>query len=270
MKPRRNLFLGTLVVIALSQSAFAATHYWDGASATWNDAVNWSTDSGADTPDPLAVTGITDDAIFNITTVDGNMVVTLDANQLANSLTFDNTGTTAIQANASDTTARSLTLAAGGITLNSGAGAVTLGGGSNGATNLVIDANQSWTNNSSSLLTVTAGLAINNALTIGGSGNATISGGAPSDLSRIWTGGGGVTKTGAGTLNITGNISSAQGRWTIGNGYGGNFTMEQGAMNLSGISYITLGDGSTANAIYNQMDGTVLLSPAEDSTTRGV
>ncbi|MCX6980153.1 MAG: hypothetical protein NTV08_05290 [Verrucomicrobia bacterium] len=114
-----SLFLGT--------EASAATIYWDGAaSASWGLAANWSTASGAITPDPGAFPGALDDLIFNISTANIGTLIYLDGNQLAKSLTFNNTGTTTFNGNTSGTTVRTLTIT-DGITMASGAGTVTIG-----------------------------------------------------------------------------------------------------------------------------------------------
>jgi fibronectin-binding autotransporter adhesin len=127
----------------------AATLYWEGTNASWNTNTNWSTAPGADTPDPVAVPGALDDAIFNITTVNGAETVTLDANQAARSLTFNNTDTTTLTGGG---TARTLTLGVGGITMSASAGAVTLGDGTAGNDVLISLAAgaQTWTNNHAS------------------------------------------------------------------------------------------------------------------------
>ena len=186
----------------------AATYYWDTANGSWGTGANWSNNaiSGGTTGTvPLA----TDSVVFNQTSVNGNKVITLDDARSITGMTFLNTGTTAIQANSSGTTARTLTIGTGGILVTGGTGAVTLGGGSFGITSLATNGIQSWTNNSTSTLTITAPVAVNNALTIGGNGTTTFTGGN-------WTGSGGITKIGSGTMNITGNVSSMLGRWTVG------------------------------------------------------
>lgn len=124
-------FLAGSIAAALAlHSAQATTIVWDGTDASWNTNTNWSTALGSTTPDPAAVPGALDDVIFNNTATNGNETVTLDANQAAKSLTFNNTGTTALTAGG---TARTLTFGTGGlsvgITVASGAGAVTMGDG---------------------------------------------------------------------------------------------------------------------------------------------
>ncbi|HEY9249333.1 MAG TPA: PEP-CTERM sorting domain-containing protein [Rariglobus sp.] len=133
-------------------SAQADTLYWTGANATpssWATLTNWSTDANAATPNPVAAPGFADNVVFNTSVFDGNHIVTTTTTIGANSITFDNTGTTQIQSSSS--TARTFNLGAGGITVNSGAGGSNLGNSS--ATLAVrIEASQTWTNNSTSLL----------------------------------------------------------------------------------------------------------------------
>lgn len=154
MKPRRNLFLGSLLALAVTSSGIGGTIYWDGTSASWSSIANWSTASGATTPDPLAIPGSADDVIFNISTVNAANAITLDADQEANSLTFANTGTTIFRANSTGTTGRTLTLGTGGITLNTGAGNVTFNDtpATYGTLTIATGATtQTWTNNATLL-----------------------------------------------------------------------------------------------------------------------
>ena len=169
---------------------------------------------------------------------------------------------------AASTSGQNLSIGTGGVVVDSGAQSTTLG-----STNLAITLGgaQSWTNNSTSTFTVAGSMVLSNALTINGSGTTTFSGGsASSDVSRIFTGSGGITKAGTGTMNISGNVSSAQGRWTIGNTYGGDFSMQSGALNITGIEYITLADGSVTNANYTQTGGDVTFTPIINDAGRGL
>jgi len=150
---RRNLLetaFGLGCVLASSiPSAYAAPIYWDGVSATWESAANWSTVASATTPDPAAAPAATDDAIFNIDTVDGTTTATLNAAQSVNSLVFNNTGTTLIDAAGA---ARILTVGAGGLTVDPSAGAVTIGGTT--AVTVTLSANQTWHNPTANTLTL--------------------------------------------------------------------------------------------------------------------
>lgn len=118
-----------------------------------------------------------------------------------------------------------------GVVLNSGAQATTLGSAN---LNLQLGASQSWINNSSSLFTVGAagvrGLQTN--LTIGGSGNTTVSGGIATS--------GGLVKNDAGTLDLTGA-----------NTYAGTTAINGGTLRVSNAtglpirSALTVGTGAS-------------------------
>jgi autotransporter-associated beta strand protein len=236
-----------MLAFMVAPAAKAQTSYWDGTNASWNTASNWSTASGATTPNPLTPPDASVNAIFNITTVNANIAITLDADQAAQSLTFNNTGTTAIRGNTSGTTARSLTIGSGGITLNSGAGAVTFGG-SVGVVNIVLSTDQTWTNNSANALNIGTGF-ISSAtdanvalgafnLTVTGSGNTSI--GVSNQAESALTGSGTLTKTGTGVLQMGGANS----------GYTGNVFINGGVVNTgdatangTGIGNISLNGG---------------------------
>ena len=70
-KPTRRPLRLALAMGIVSHAAIPSLHaadiYWDGGNGTWADVANWSTVSGATTPDPLAVPGASDTAIFNTT-----------------------------------------------------------------------------------------------------------------------------------------------------------------------------------------------------------
>jgi autotransporter-associated beta strand protein len=150
--------VATVITATLALGCFAASStqaasiYWDGTSTSWNLDTNWSTNPGATTPDPSAVPGAADDAVFNISTVNDPATITLDANQAVNSMTFNNTGTTTLTGGG---TARTLSLGTGGITVASGAGAVTLGSGAAGDNVLLnLSGAQTWVNNSANAFTI--------------------------------------------------------------------------------------------------------------------
>lgn len=268
-------FILFAVLALLFQTASAASLYWDGVTpASWSVVGNWSTVPGATTPDPLAVPGIADDVFFNITTVNGAEAVTLDANQSAKSLAFSNTATTTITANSSGTTTRVLTNGVGGIYVDAAAGAVTLGATANtlGVLQFVIGANQSWVNNST--LTIngygTGAIALNNALTFDGTGSTTITGqGQGTGGQSIFSGGGGITKKGSGTLTL-GNINQGS-RFTILGTTTGTFTMQDGTLTMNPGNWVDLGLGGTAGlsavANYTQTGGRRYIQPAKTSTS---
>jgi autotransporter-associated beta strand protein len=160
MKPKKSIqpglsrFFLTFVCGSLltTPSAVAADLYWDGATASWNNIANWSTVSGATEPNPLAVPGASDNAIFNITTVNGAQSVTLGDDQSATGITFNNTGTTTLLGGG---TAHTLNLGSGGITIGASAGAVTFGNGTAGDDVLFnLTRAQTWTNHSAAAFTL--------------------------------------------------------------------------------------------------------------------
>lgn len=210
------LGLGCILAASL-QSANAAAIYWDGLSAGWDVATNWSTVASADNPDPAAVPTAGDDAIFNIDTVDGAAVVSLNAARSVNSLTFNNTGTTLLQGGG--VANQILTIGAGGISVDAAAGAVTIGS----ATALqnvttTISATQTWHNPSPNPLVVANPIASAGALGTGA----------------------GITKTGSGTV------------WfSTGTNHQLNGTLDIQAGKVQVSSDLTIGGLSGAGTIEN-------------------
>ena len=215
--------------------AQAAIIAWDGTNASWNTTTNWSTSSSATTPDPAAVPGALDDVIFNNTAANGNETVTLDANQSAKSLTFNNTGTTTLTAGG---TARTLTFGtgglSGGITVASGAGAVTLGDGTAASDVLISLAggSQSWTNNTA------------NAFTINDSTSAftrTAGAGATLNFNQASSGVFSISST------VLPNVSNIVGTWaSFGTGTSTTYARNNGSNTIVGLGYTGTTDGTTA------------------------
>lgn len=145
---KRTLFFALPLSAALHVQA--GTLYWDGSGGTpasWATVSNWSTAEGASTPDPTVAPSGADDVVFNTSGFDGDIVVTTAVGIAANSLTFNNTGATTVRS--SNSTARTLLLGDGGITVDADAGAANLGGSSNTLT-VRIEESQTWTNNATS------------------------------------------------------------------------------------------------------------------------
>lgn len=184
-RPFQSAVRVVIAIVALAMTGAAtqaAVIYWDGTSASWATVSNWSTVSNATTPDPLAIPGIGDDVVFNITTANGAKTITLDADQSANSLTFNNTGTTVLTGGGTN---RMLTLGSGGITVNTGAGAVTIGSATAGQqVNIALTATDTWN--------IVTSLTANNVI----------------------SGGFGINKTGVGTLVLNG-VNTYSGDTTI-------------------------------------------------------
>jgi autotransporter-associated beta strand protein len=272
-KPLTNCWARTFTGLAaatalIADSAQAAAIYYDGGALDWV-AASFSTDAANAAPDPVSAPGIGDDITFNISANNavGN-VLSLGGNQSANSLTFSNTLANRIQSSVADQT---LTLGASGgvgITINSGAGAVTIGSTTAAnRTNIILAASQSWTNNSTSAVTITNGVAgtatTNNTqtLTLGGSGTGawTFSG----DTTAITDGSGGgklalTLNTGATSSNGGVVLSSA-------NTYSGGTTITQGRISANslaafgtGLVTMTAGTGGNGGQAFLGAAGTYL------------
>lgn len=253
---RSFLALAGSSLLAIS-SASADTIYWDAAASPWGTAANWTTDAGATTPDPASAPGSADDTIFNRTGQNGNITVTLDANQAAQSITFNSTGGTTFRANlAADTTARTLSIGTDGITIN--AGTVTIGNNhaTNGQINVALGGSQTWTNNSVNLfsaLTNAGALDLGaNVLTIDGTGGIrTISTGGISGV------GGSIIKNGSGNLLL--GSSNA-----VSNTFDGGVKINAGSITIASTGQ--LGTGNTE--INGGVNGAVLGGYFNTTVTR--
>ena len=217
-------YLASVAVLAWAAAPVsqAATVDWNppnaggGGSVTWATGTNWT--GGAAPANSLT----TDIARFN--GISYNFQPNAGTTSIAG-IEIGN-GTTATAALTLSGT--NLSIGASGITkfANSGTAAIS--------SNVTLGAAQSWTNNSSTLLTVSGNVTnAGNVLTIGGSGNTTLSTGAVS-------GTGGIIKSGDGTLSMTGTNTGWSGGITIKSG-----TVSQGTNAASlGTGTITLGDSS--------------------------
>ncbi|CAN5570880.1 hypothetical protein BH09VER1_BH09VER1_31160 [soil metagenome] len=238
---KRSLMAATILsaVFLIPQATSANTLYFGTGTGLWETAGNWYTDAAGTTPSGAAPTSA-DDLTFNITSLNsGTTAVSLNAAETINSLTFANTLNTTISGTGGN---RNLTIGAGGITLNSGAGPVTIGNsGANQNIFVKLGTSQTWTNNSSSLLTIR-----NNA-----AGSTSASG--PITLTLNCTGVGGIADSGqlndgntAVSLVVastgSGIVSISGGTWN------GGTTVKSGALNItalpSGTGAMLLGDTS--------------------------
>lgn len=205
--------------VAFPGAASADTIYWDGTdNALWSDVSGWSTSSSATTPNPASAPGAADDVWFNISTVNGARTAYLNGSQAATSLTFRNTGSTALLSGAAANSGiQTLALGSGGVTVNAGAGATTLGSAANPIA-FALTAAQTWANNSSNALSAYGSFAGSAAsgtqsFTIGGSGNTTLSG----SISDGTAGGSlGLVKQGTGTLTLQTGTAGANSSYTGG------------------------------------------------------
>jgi len=205
--------IGVAALILFAGHSQATNLYWDadgttaGASATptgtWGTSNFWNTDStGANLGAFQVSTANTDDLFFvagpAVGSGDTAHTVTVSASQVANSLNFQASGATLISGGTLITLGNG-TPGAGGINIPQFAFGSTNNGAVTISTAITLNNAQTWTNNSSSLLTVQTGALSQstNGLTIDGTGNTTIS--------RVISGSGGLIKSGNGTLVLTTN-----------------------------------------------------------------
>ncbi len=137
-----------------------------------------------------ADSGANDIAVFGGSNVVTSQVATLDAGQSVLDLLFQNTGY-AVSIGAGTPTTSTLAPGTSGITMDNGAGANTI------SSDVMLNGPQTWTNNSSSLLTIGGGVTTGgNLLTIVGSGSTI--------MSRTIGRNGKPTAGGTGTLSLSG------------------------------------------------------------------
>ncbi len=252
MKPKSNLRFSTAfslaaAIAAMFSSASAVTITWDanGATAAQTDGAGVWLTAGQWWDGAANVNWITgDDAVFGNAGVGG--AVTLASPTIVNSLTLNSfTGTYTL-----GTAAQTITLN-NGITKNTGAGAATI------ISPVTLTAAQSWNNNSAGLLTVGTG-AVNNAgflLTLGGSGNTTVS--------SVISGAGGLTKSDAGLVTLSG-ANTYDGVTTINGGILATTTLANGG------SASAIGDSSNAaaNLVFGAPTATLRYTGGGASTNR--
>jgi len=88
----------------------------------------------------------------------------------------------------------------------------------------------------------------------------------PTATDGAWSGSGGVTKSGLGTLSIRNNGAGGS-RFAVDSLRGGTFTMQQGTLNIIPSLYFTIGDGSsTGTSTFSQSGGTANFTPVTNST----
>ncbi len=224
--------------------------YWNTTTlADWGTTTNWWT-TAAGAANPGSVPGATNDAVFNGTGVNGAETVTLSGSQSAMGLYFSNTGTTLLD---SISPPQTLSIGTDGITVNSGAGVVTIGDLTN-ILNLSLGGSQSWTNNSSSLLSVVNG--VNNGgnlLTLAGAGSGGFA------VQGAISGAGGLTMNSSGTLTLSGS-----------NTYGGTTTVSAGTLLLDfsqvGAPASNIINNSAVSSALTMSGGTLTVKGASGGT----
>lgn len=240
MNPKYILVASAAALFQISVStAGAASVYWDGANGAWDLASNWSTVSGATTPDPLIPPTTGDTAVFS-----GGTTVSLNGATAIDGVTFSGSGTLSIADNGANQT---LSIGAGGITAGAGTAAVIVGNTSGKTVSVSLMADQTWAfngaNNSASngifvRHDVSLGVSGNHTLTLGGSSGST-------SISEIR----GAIGNGLGTLNITLNgVDNNRWNFTADSTYTGVTTISKGALGIVTANGLGSTDGNTTVA----------------------
>ena len=237
---------GLALAFSLSQSARAATQYWDvNGSGTWNTTAgnnDWSPNStgGSD-----VIWTNSNDAFFSsgADTQTGLTTITTTA-VFANSVTFDGSNSGGYTfTNAGTLTLGNATTGNNIITLNSGAGAVTFNGTINAAASL----SYGIVNNSASLLTF-GGLVYDNNLAVTynisgtGAGGVTFNGGIQNNSATGLSGGTtNINISGGGTVTINGANNYDAGVVTLSTGgsllLGNTLSLQSQALNYTGGTF---------------------------------
>lgn len=136
------LWLG--MVLAATGTARASTNWWDGVAGGWDAVARWSAVSTATAPDPAAVPGSADVAVFNVDGSNTAATVDMNAEQVVSGIVVRTTGRLTFRGSTSGTTERRLTVGPGGIELQTGA---KLGSdNTKGVFTTVLGADQVWRN----------------------------------------------------------------------------------------------------------------------------
>ncbi len=242
-----------MLALLINSPAHATTFYWDNSSGNnaSGNSTNWATTLAGGINPAQAPNSITDDVYFNISTFNANQIMGLNGSRVYLGITFNSTGTTNIENHTTNGLSNTLTIGSDGITVNNGAGAVSLGVLSGrGTMTYKLAENQSWTNNSSNVLTIGGG-SISNAgnvtpytLTLGGSGAGGISiGNQILDGGTTGTTEVAVNNTGGGTTTLS----------SSGSLYTGGTTVNRGTLTLA--STATLGAATGALKVNNTNTG---------------
>jgi autotransporter-associated beta strand protein len=273
MKPRFNPFfrsasLAASVFITFGQFAHAADLYWDVAPGTnvWGTNTNWSTTSGADTPNPGVAPVGGDRAIFN---VNSSQLVISAARTAGNGgdILFD-TGAGAYTIGAGAVNSETFVMSTGkNFTMNSGVANDQLfnillhTGGTSGTNGSYTFNNNSTTNSMTFAGTITAPGSGDRVVAFGGAGLININGAITKGSATNYS----ITKTGAGSLKInsTAAINSANSSAVTGSiTGGGTLDINGGTVRFNGGTALTVGDNTTAGSVIVRAGSTLQLTGA--------
>lgn len=210
----------TAVSIVPTATTALATAYWKGGYANnvlsasdGSSTSNFTTDAGGSSPTPLTP-GSTTTIQYSASGATGQTSQTLGTN--VSVLGVASSDSSAVTINPDGNT---LTIGTGGVTLSNGAGPLTIG------SHVALGGNQTWTNSSTA-----------NALTIG------------SASTQITAGSNTLTVTGAGAVNIAGNLVGSNTAVLTKTGAGtltlGGTTNTLKTLNLNSASMIDIGSGN--------------------------
>jgi autotransporter-associated beta strand protein len=235
MKSKKSLPLLMIILSVSAPAAHAVNRFWEGnAGATWASGANWTnSDTTANVGNVVPIA--TDDVFIGMTSGGaGGASMSLNTAAVTNSITFRQAFT--IQSNTgATTTARSITIGAGGITKTSSSGIVTINGNNTNPLTIALasSSSQTWSNASATnalnigttFITGTTAAAVvslgANTLTLDGTGNFNF--GIATATNSVVTGTGSLIKNGAGTLTINSGTT-----------YGGATTISGGKLALAG------------------------------------
>lgn len=238
----------SLVLFAVSGANAQTSLYWNSPNTQAWSGNFWAPNAdGTGTLTTPANDLTTNIAVFNASTQTGTRTINLTAATSIYGIVQSQTGATQIRTNGTN---RNLNIGAGGITKDIGSGAFNWGTtGAGNQVNVVLGANQTWTNNSSSAIlnnNPSNGISLSTfTLTIDGTSAGAV------DLSvGTTTGSGGFIKNGANNL-------------TLGAGsFTGGVTLNSGTLTMA--SNTALGGAASALTITG---GTVVIGATTRNTT---
>jgi fibronectin-binding autotransporter adhesin len=241
----------TDLILTVTGVAMPTTAYWKGdVNGDWAGGssanTNWATDAGGAT-DTQQLPGGISNVVFSATGA-GNLGTTLNTSLGIQSLRFAASGTPVTVGGTGK-----LGLGANGLTVDSGGAANMLS-----VSTVSLDASQTWTNNSTSQLTVSSSVVGPGGLTVagGGAGVVFLNG------NNAYVGGttlstGGIVKLGNGNALGTGNLTMAGGTLDL-----NNLNLTVGA--LAGTSGTVLNNGgNSATITFNVASG---VGPSSSAT----